>query len=79
VIIINLPTNDAASAFTVQESQDNLNRVVALADAANVPVFVATTQPRDNMSAGGMLMSHSTIETGLIQGLATKQLTFGVQ
>ncbi len=49
-IIINLPTNDAASAFPVTETQDNFNRVVAEADAANIPVWVATSQPRNNLS-----------------------------
>ncbi len=51
-IIINLPSNDAAAAFTLQESQANFNRVVAEAEAQNVPVWVTTSQPRSGLSAG---------------------------
>ncbi len=51
-IIINLPTNDAASAFPIQETKDNLNRMVALADLNRIPVWVTTSQPRDNLSSG---------------------------
>jgi hypothetical protein len=51
-IIINLPTNDAASAFPISETQNNFNSIVAAADAARVPVWVTTSQPRNNLSAG---------------------------
>ncbi len=51
-IIMNLPSNDAASAFTLQETQDNFNRIVAAAELQNVPVWVTTSQPRTGLSAG---------------------------
>ncbi|MEJ7626695.1 MAG: PKD domain-containing protein [Ferruginibacter sp.] len=51
-IIINMPSNDAASSFTLQETQDNFNRIVAKADAQNVPVWVTTSQPRNDLSSG---------------------------
>lgn len=51
-IIINLPSNDAASAFPIVETQNNFNRIIAAADAAGVPVWVTTSQPRNNLSAG---------------------------
>ncbi|MBC7867499.1 MAG: T9SS type A sorting domain-containing protein [Gloeobacteraceae cyanobacterium ES-bin-316] len=50
-IIINLPSNDAAAAFTIQETQDNLNRIVAAADLQGVPVWVTTSQPRNGLPA----------------------------
>ena len=49
-IIINLPTNDAANYFTVEEQLNNYNTVLAKAKVANVPVWITTTQPR-NFSA----------------------------
>jgi len=50
VIIINLPTNDAASNYTVAEQLNNYKVILAKATAQNVPVYVTTTQPR-NFSA----------------------------
>ena len=47
VIIINLPTNDAASNYTVVEQLNNYKIILAKAAAQNVPVFITTTQPRN--------------------------------
>lgn len=46
VIIINLPTNDAAGNYTVAEQLANYRAIQAKAAARNIPVYVATTQPR---------------------------------
>jgi lysophospholipase L1-like esterase len=51
-IIINLPSNDAAFGYSVSEQLANYDSVLAVADAANVPVWISTTQPR-NLSASG--------------------------
>lgn len=51
-IIINMPSNDAANGYSQAEQQANFERTMHLADSANVPVWVTTTQPRNNMSAG---------------------------
>ncbi|RYZ45039.1 MAG: hypothetical protein EOP49_26005, partial [Sphingobacteriales bacterium] len=50
-IIVNLPTNDAASAYAIAETQTNFNLIAAKADAAGVPVWVTTSQPRNGLSA----------------------------
>ncbi|MBC7534762.1 MAG: SGNH/GDSL hydrolase family protein [Ferruginibacter sp.] len=50
-IIINMPSNDAANNYTVTEQQANFERAVYLADSANTPIWVCTTQPRNNMTA----------------------------
>ena len=47
VIVINLPSNDAANGFTVAQQLDNYALIVGAAEAAGVPVYVATPQPRD--------------------------------
>jgi lysophospholipase L1-like esterase len=46
VIIVNLPTNDAASNYTVAEQLRNYRAIQAKASARNIPIYVATTQPR---------------------------------
>ena len=53
-IIVSLPSNDAASAFSLSETQQNLNTITAAADAAGVPVWVSTSQPRDGLSTSQM-------------------------
>ncbi len=51
-LLINMPSNDAASGFTLSEQKANFLRVMAKADSFNVPVWITTTQPR-NLSAAG--------------------------
>ncbi len=51
-IIINMPSNDAANNYSVAEQQANFERAAFLCDSANVPFWVATTQPRNNMTSG---------------------------
>jgi lysophospholipase L1-like esterase len=49
-IIINFPTNDAASDYTLQEQENNFKRVTNIAKNHNILVWVATTQPRNNFT-----------------------------
>jgi hypothetical protein len=51
-IIINLPSNDAAAGFSVQEQQDNYERTMTLANQSHIPVWVASSQPRNLNQAG---------------------------
>ena len=46
-IIINMPSNDAASGFSVNEQMANFSLMVSSADSAGIPVWVCTTQPRN--------------------------------
>jgi lysophospholipase L1-like esterase len=48
-IIINLPSNDAAKKFGLDERVENLVRVANRAERAGIPLWVCTSQPR-NMS-----------------------------
>lgn len=52
-IIINLPSNDAAKGFSVNEQLANYKTVLTDANAANVPVWIATTQGR-NLNPKGL-------------------------
>ena len=49
-IIINMPSNDATSGYSVAEQLANYDEI--LAAAGDIPVWIATTQPR-NLSAAG--------------------------
>lgn len=49
-IIVNMPSNDASSGYTLAEQQANYEAMMQLADSANVPVWVTTTQPRNNFT-----------------------------
>ena len=46
-IIINLPSNDAAHGYGVEEQISNYDTMLAITNEENIPVWVATTQPRN--------------------------------
>ncbi len=46
-IIINLPSNDVANGFSIQEQLANYDTILAKASEANIPVWITTTQPRN--------------------------------
>ncbi len=46
-IIINLPSNDAANNFSVEDQLENFDTMVQAAAAESVLTFVTTTQPRN--------------------------------
>lgn len=46
-IIVNMPSNDAANNFPVNEQMANFSLIVSSADSAGIPVWVCTTQPRN--------------------------------
>ena len=50
VIILNLPSNDVARGIATNDIHTNYLRITALGDAANVPIWVTTTQPRNGLS-----------------------------
>lgn len=46
-IIVNMPSNDAANNFSVNEQLTNFRTIVSSADSAGIPVWICTTQPRN--------------------------------
>lgn len=64
-IIINLPSNDAASGYSLNEQLVNFNKMAKKANRAGVPIWICTTQPR-NFSADKVLiqvLAHQAILT----------------
>ena len=53
-IIINMPSNDAASNYTLAEQQANFEATMSIADSLKIPVWVTTSQPRLYMSTDQM-------------------------
>ncbi|NQT25831.1 T9SS type A sorting domain-containing protein [candidate division KSB1 bacterium] len=51
-IIINLPSNDAASNYPVEDQLANFEVMVSEAEAQGVPVWICTTQPRNFTNSG---------------------------
>lgn len=47
LLIVSYPTNDTALGYSVDETVDNLLAIRSQAQAAGVPVIVASTQPRN--------------------------------
>ncbi|MCB0543081.1 MAG: SGNH/GDSL hydrolase family protein [Lewinellaceae bacterium] len=45
-VIVNLPSNDAAAGYGVDEQMRNFERIVQAADSAGVPIWICTSQPR---------------------------------
>ena len=49
-IIVNMPSNDVAAGYSYAEQMFNFDTIVQIANAASVPIWICTTQPR-NFSA----------------------------
>lgn len=47
VIILSLPTNDAANGYTLAETTANFTAIASAARAAKIPMWVTTPQPRN--------------------------------
>jgi len=53
-IIINMPSNDAVSNYTLLEQKANFEEAIRIADSAKIPVWVTTTQPRNLLTTDQM-------------------------
>jgi lysophospholipase L1-like esterase len=54
-IIVNMPSNDVAAGFSYAEQMFNLDTIVQIANAASVPIWICTTQPRNFSAAQAQL------------------------
>jgi lysophospholipase L1-like esterase len=74
-IILNLPSNDIGLGVTVAEVKANFDLMVAKADSAKVPVWVTTTQPRNNLSPAEKLMQVE-LKDWILQRYGNKAVDF---
>ncbi len=49
-LIINLPSNDAANNYTVEDQLSNYNEILSEVVARDIPHWICTTQPRNGLS-----------------------------
>ena len=56
LIIINLPTNDCDLHVPIDQQMENYTAIVGAAAAQGVPVWISTTQPRNNDPLGLQLL-----------------------
>lgn len=68
-VIVNMPSNDASNNFGIDEQMFNFHTIVSVADSANIPVWVCTTQPKTPFGA-----IQDAIQTGVRDSIFT---TFG--
>ena len=75
IIIVNFPTNDQAFNWPDSDTENNLNTIAAAATAANVPVWITTTQPRSTFTLAER-NSLIAIKDWVISTYGTKALDF---
>ena len=46
-ILVNMPSNDTSNGFLPAEQLNNFATLAATADAANIPIWICTTQPKN--------------------------------
>lgn len=74
-IIVNLPSNDAAERYSPAEQLANFERLRAAADAAHVPLWVTTTQPR-NFGDAAQLAAQVEVRDAILRRFAPRALDF---
>ncbi len=74
-IIINMPSNDASSNYTKVEQQANFEAVMQIANSANIPVWVTTTQPRNNFTIE-QVNNLTTMRDWIITRFGSKSVNF---
>jgi len=74
-IIINMPSNDAINDYSLVEQQANFEAAIAIADAANVPVWVTTTQPRNFLNPS-QIANIQAMRTWILNRFGNKAVEF---
>lgn len=74
-LVVNMPSNDAAERYSTTEQLANFERVRAAADAAHVPLWVTTTQPR-NFGTSEQLAALVEVRDALLQRFAPRTMDF---
>ena len=73
-VIINMPSNDAANGFTLNEQMFNFSTMVSTADSAGIPVWVCTTQPRNFTAAKRLLQIQ--VKDSILSQFGSKAIDF---
>ncbi|MDF3071656.1 MAG: lipolytic protein family [Polyangiaceae bacterium] len=74
-LVVNMPSNDAAERYSPAEQLANFDRVRAAADAAHVPLWVTTTQPR-NFGDAAQLAAQVEVRDAILRRFAPRTVDF---
>jgi lysophospholipase L1-like esterase len=74
-VVVNMPSNDAAEGYSPAEQLANFERVSAAAEAAHVPLWVTTTQPR-NFGTAHQLQAQVEVRDAILRRFAPRALDF---
>ncbi len=74
-IIINMPSNDAVSNYTLAEQQANFEATMRIADSLKIPVWVTTSQPRLYLTTDQMT-NLKNFRTWVLTRFANKAVDF---
>ncbi len=64
-IIINLPSNDVASGYSLAEQLNNLDSISTICKSLNIPLWITTTQPR-NMTIAKMQLQEDMKDSMIV-------------
>ncbi len=73
-IIVNLPSNDAANFFTIEEQVANFDTLAAYAERHQIPLWLSTTQPR-NFSDASQRNNLMTMRDSIVSRYSGKAWT----
>lgn len=76
-VIINMPSNDTENGYSVTSQQNNYNEINTIAAASSVPLYVATTQPRNfTTSATVKTQDQIAVRDWIITTYGSKAINF---
>lgn len=74
-VLLNMPSNDAAEGFATIEQLANFERIARLLEAAQVPLWVTTTQPR-NFTKPEQLAAQVEVRDFILRRFSPRTLDF---
>jgi len=74
-ILVNMPSNDAANGFGINEQMANFNTLKSTADSAGIPIWFCTTQPRNGLSSGQIAIQ-TGVRDSILQQFGSYALDF---
>lgn len=73
-IILNLPSNDAAAGFSLEEQLANFDTIAQTAAQANIPIWICTTQPRS--FSADKILTQLVVRDSILQNFGDKAIDF---
>ena len=74
-IILNLPSNDASSGFSVTEQLSNFDSIARVAATAEIPIWIATTQPK-NFNNSNLVNVQTEVRDSILSWFDVRAIDF---